>query len=311
MSIAHTPAIKHVAIIGVGMVGATIAYTTMLKGLAAKITIVDINQERAEGEVMDISHGLWDSNTGSIVSGDYLDCRHADIVVIAAGASQKPGQSRLDLTAQNTHVLREVIKGLGDLQPDCKVIVVSNPVDVLTTVARREISLPTNQVFGSGTYLDTLRLRYALSAKLDLHPTNLHTYVLGEHGDSSFVNWESSTVGGRKILDLLSRSELTQLEQTTRTAAYEIIHKKGSSYYGISVAVCDIIASIFQDKHQLIPISTMPGEDYGINHVCMGIPAVIGKKGIEQIWKLDLSASEQQLLNRSAEKINQSFLTVK
>jgi L-lactate dehydrogenase len=301
---------RHICIIGAGLVGSSIAYTIMLKGWASKISLIDINQQRAEGEAIDLAHGIWGTETGTVRAGDYSDCSEADIIVITAGAAQKPGQTRLDLASQNTKILRSIIKSLGKINSSCKVIIVANPVDVLTTVAKRELGLPANQIMGSGTFLDTSRLKYLISQEFKTNPKNIHAYVLGEHGDSSFCPWSVATLSGAKLDLILSDAKQQQLFNQVQHAAYDIVAKKGSTYYGIAVAVAEIVEAIVNDQKLIIPVSTIPGQFYGSTGVCVGVPSIIGANGIEEVWELQLTETEKGKLLQSIGVISDTIAKI-
>ncbi len=293
------------------MVGSTIAYASMIKDLAAEIILIDVNKQRQEGEVLDLSHGAFGTDTGGIYNGDYTDCRNVDVIVITAGASQKPGQTRLELIEINAGILRDIAESIGEIQQHTKILVVSNPVDVLTMLAKEIFPVSKNQIFGSGTYLDTSRLRLLLSQKLQISAHNTHAYVIGEHGDSAFVPWSIATAaGGRKIQDILSEEERNEIEQGVRKAAYEIISKKGSTYYGIGIVVAEILESILFNKKKVITVSTIPGAGYGITDICLGIPSIISANGIESVWQLSLEESEIEKLQNSAGLLSEAYRSI-
>lgn len=296
-----------IAIIGAGFVGSTIAFAVMLKGLAAEIILIDVNEAREEGEVMDLGDGLINGQIGSVCRGDLPDCQNVDLVIITAGLAQKSGETRLDLVTKNKAILENIIAGMGKLRPDTVVLVIANPVDILTQLAVKLIDLPKGQVFGSGTALDTARLRHNVAKKIGVNVANVHGYVLGEHGDSEFVAWETVTVSGAPITGLLSEADQKEIEDKTRSAAYDIIQRKAATYYGIAAVACEIIAAVLHDKELIMPVSTEPGSAYGLTGVSLGVPAVLGRKGIEKIWPLTLSASSQAKLENSA-KVIQNFL---
>lgn len=294
-----------IAVVGTGMVGSSFAYAAMIKGLAAELVMVDANESREEGEVMDLAHGLIGSETGAVKGGSLKDCRDVDVIVITAGAAQKPGETRLDLVKKNTEIMRSLIKGMGKLRKDTVVIVVSNPVDILTTIARKEINLPDSQIFGSGTSLDTSRLRYMMSEKMGVNLHNVHGYVMGEHGDSEFVPWSSVNISTVPAKKLLTAKQMKQIEHKTRRAAYEIIQRKKATYYGIGVVITELVEAVLHDKKLIVPVSTEPGKAYGINGICLGVPAVIGRCGIEKVWPINLLSSEKNKLKKSADLLKE------
>ncbi|MCX6784761.1 MAG: L-lactate dehydrogenase [Candidatus Komeilibacteria bacterium] len=296
-----------IAIIGAGLVGSTIAFAVMLKGLAAELILIDVNEAREEGEVMDLGDGLINGQIGNICRGDLADCQNVDLVIITAGLGQKVGESRLDLITKNKAILENIIAGMGKLRPDTVVLVIANPVDVLTQLAVQLIDLPHGQVFGSGTALDTARLRHNIAKKLGVNVANVQGYVLGEHGDSEFVAWETVTVSGAPIAGLLSAGEQKEIEDKTRSAAYDIIQRKSATYYGIAAVASEIIAAILQNKELIMPVSTEPGSAYGLSGVSLGVPAILGRRGIEKIWPVALNSESQDKLKHSAQ-ILQDFL---
>lgn len=291
-----------IAVVGTGMVGSSFAYAAMLKGLAAEIIMIDADEGREEGEVMDLSHGLIGTETGNVRGGKLSDCQDVDVIVITAGAAQKDkNETRLDLLKKNITILKNIIKMMGKLREDAVVIVVSNPVDILTYVAQKEIKLPKGQVFGSGTSLDTSRLRYNVSEMLGVNLHNVHGYVMGEHGDSEFVPWSIANVSGMPAGKLLTAKQMKEIEQKTMRAAYEIIQRKRSTYYGIGSVITELVEAVLHDKKYIVPVSTEPGSAYGINGICLGVPAVLGRRGVEKVWAVPLTKQELTKLKKSAE----------
>ncbi len=289
-----------IAIVGTGMVGSSFAYAAMIKGLAAELILIDVSEEREEGEVMDLCHGLVGSETGNVIGGHFSDCRNVDIIVITAGVAQKPGETRLALIKKNTKIMKGIIKKMGKLREDTVVIIVSNPVDILTYVAQQTIKLPKGQVFGSGTSLDTSRLRYIVSQKLGVNLHNVHGYVMGEHGDSEFVPWSIANVSSLPMAKLLTKKQMVDIEKKTMRAAYEIIQRKRATYYGIGVVITELVEAVLHDRKFIIPVSTEPGSAYGIKGISLGVPVVLGRRGVEKVWKLDLTKGEIGKLKKSA-----------
>jgi len=296
-----------IAVVGTGMVGSSFAYAAMIKGLAAELVLIDFSEEREEGEVMDLAHGLIGTETGNVVGGSYKDCGDVDIIVITAGAPQKPGESRLDLVSKNVKILKGIIRKMGKLRSDTVVIIISNPVDILTYIAQQTIKLPKGQVFGSGTSLDTSRLRYNISQKLGVNLHNVHGYVMGEHGDSEFVAWSVTNVSSIPVMKLISAKEAKIIEDKTRRAAYEIIQRKRATYYGIGVVITELVEAVLHDKKMIIPVSTEPGSAFGINGISLGVPAVIGRRGVEKVWPMPLSSSEKAKLKKSGDMLKKSM----
>lgn len=298
-----------VAIIGAGAVGSTAAYAATLKNVAAEIVLIDINEAKEEGEVMDIRDGICFVETGCIKGADFKDAKDADIIVITAGAPQKPGETRLDLVKKNKAILASIFKQIGKLKPTTIILMIANPVDVLTYLAQEITGLPKNQVFGSGTGLDTARLKTELGKYLNVSPQNIHGYVLGEHGDTEFVAWSTVTVGGVPISQMKEFNARTkkEMEQRVRMEAYEIINRKGATFYGIGLVISDMLEAILYNQHKIMPASTRLNNWNGFSNVCIGVPAVIGRNGIEKVWPLKLPSSELKQFTKSA-KILKSYL---
>jgi L-lactate dehydrogenase len=288
-----------VAIIGVGAVGATAAYTLLLRGLAARIILVDINQERCRGEIEDLRDARpFGSGAIDIVQGTLEDAARADIIVITAGIAQKPGQPRIDLLETNKKVILSLLQGLQPINPNAIIIMVTNPVDVLTLLAQNTGILPRNQIFGSGTLLDSQRLRGAIGEKLNIAQQSIHIYSLGEHGDSQFVAWSWATVGGVPLSNFkaISVTELDTIALNARKKVYDIIACKGSTSFGIAACVSAYCQNILYDQKRVAPVSCYLPE-YG---VCMSMPAVIGARGVESILPLTFTDTEKKQLETSA-----------
>lgn len=292
-----------IAVIGAGMVGSAFCFAAILKKVAAEIILIDVNEMREEGEVMDLDHALIASEIGMLRGGSYADCRDVDLIVITAGCAQQPGQSRLELVKSNVSILRQIIKSLPRLRSDTIVLIVSNPVDVLTMVARKELDLAATQIFGSGTALDTSRLKFFVSRELKVSRNNVHGYVLGEHGDSEFVAWSSVRVGARPIQSLLAAKMRNEIEKNIKNAAYDIIQRKRATYYGIGAVTAELAEAILEDQKLIMPLSTEPGKAYGIKGICLGVPVILGRSGIEMVWPIELTADEARLLKASAAKL--------
>ncbi len=294
---------KHtIAIIGAGAVGSATAYALAMRDIAAAILLIDADEEKESGEVMDIGDALSHTETSSIRGADFSDAKDADIIIVTAGAAQKPGETRLDLVKKNTAIMKEIFGAIGQMRDDAIVIMITNPVDIMTQLVQELTGLPHSQVFGSGTTLDTARLKHALGETLGVSPQNIHGYVLGEHGDSEFVAWSTVEVGGipiRKIKSM-TKDRLSEIEEQVRGSAYEIIHRKGMTNYGIGATVVNIVEAITHDQHLILPVSTRLTGWNGISGVCLGAPAVIGEGGVERLWPLVLPWAEKKKLRRSA-----------
>src|SRR3989339_283817 len=293
-----------IAVIGAGSVGSTIAYTLVMKNLAAEVILVDINEAKEEGEVMDINDALSFVETGKIRGGSYQDAATADVIVITAGLPQKSGdQSRLELVNKNKEILKSIFDQIKPLNPEVKIVVVSNPVDIMTYYAQEFSGLPRNQVFGTGTSLDTSRLRTEIALALDINVQSVDGFVLGEHGESEFVAWSTVSVGGVLIKDKLGSDKLDEIAKKVRDDAKNIIDRKGSTFYGIAAVTTDIIESVLLDQNKVLPISSRIEDWNGVSGVCLGVPAVVGKEGVKSIWSLELNDGEKEKLKLSAEKI--------
>ncbi|OGH64841.1 MAG: L-lactate dehydrogenase [Candidatus Magasanikbacteria bacterium RIFCSPHIGHO2_01_FULL_41_23] len=296
------PLATKIAIIGAGSVGSTIAYVATLKNLAAEISLIDINVKKEEGEVMDIADGMCFVETGCVKGTDFASARDADIIVYTAGAPQAPGETRLDLATKNRNILKSVFKKIARFKNTAIVIIVANPVDALTAEAIRLTQLPRGRVFGTGTALDTARLRTELSHLFKISAQNVHGFVLGEHGNSEFVAWSSVTIGGIPTakLKLLTAHARTEIETRVRQEAYEIISRKNATFYGIGLITADIIEAVLFDQKKILPISILVENWNDVDNIVLGVPAILGRAGVEKIWPLILSKQEQKKLTASA-----------
>lgn len=288
-------------IVGTGNVGSSIAYALLNQRTAVKeLVLTDINSEDAKGEVMDLSDALAVAPSYlKLKAGDYNDAKDADICIITAGANQKSGETRTDLVKKNAKITKEIVEAVMNSGFDGIFLVVSNPVDTLTFLTYKYSGLAPERVIGSGTVLDSARLRYDLARKLDVHPKSVHAYQVGEHGDSEFALWSLATVGGEKIERLVSKTDRTQIELDTRNRAYEIIRKKGATYYGIGACVTQIVNCILNDEKRVLSVSNYDDN----NEIYDGFPAVVGRNGIERRLELPLDEKEAIKLQRSANAI--------
>lgn len=298
---------RKVVIVGAGQVGATFAFALMISGLASRITLIDQAAERAEGHVMDLNHGLSFVQPCRIYAGDYSDCGDASIVVVTAGASQKPGETRLDLTQRNADIFKSVIPQIVQHHPKILVIV-SNPVDVLTYVALKISQYPQNRIIGSGTVLDTARFRYLLSRNCQVDPRNVHAYIVGEHGDSEVPVWSRVHIGGVSFRDYCAacqknctRNERDEIFNQVRSAAYEIINRKGATTFAIGLALVRIVGSILRDENSVLTVSTLLDGYYGISDVCLSVPVILNGSGVSRTLEIVLDESEMGKLRASAD----------
>ena len=302
--------IQKAAVIGCGFVGSTIAYALMQKGTFSELVLLDANHAKAEGEAMDISHGLPFAHAMDIREGDYEDIADASVVIITAGANQKPGETRLDLVQKNAAIMRSIIREVKRVKCEGILLIVSNPVDILTQVALEESGFPKERVIGSGTVLDTARLKYLVSEKLKVDSRNVHAFIVGEHGDSELAVWSCANIYGIGLEDFARmrgyrdfEKEKDELYHAVRDSAYEIIERKGATYYGIGMAAARIAESIVRDSHTVAPVSVSLNGEYGISGLCLSIPAVIGRDGAEQILEINFSEEENGKLRESAEEL--------
>ena len=301
-----------VAIIGTGNVGSTFAFSLMVSGAAREIVLVDRNQMRAKGECMDLNHGASFVQPVNICSSGYEGCQDADVVVITAGAKQKPGESRLDLVNKNTEIFKDIIpKITKHINGDTIILVVTNPMDILTYVTLKTSGLPANRVIGSGTVLDSSRFRYLISEHCHIDPRNVHAYVVGEHGDSELPVWSHANIGGMVLAEYCPicdknckyKEELGSIFDEVKNAAYKIIEAKGATYYAIALALVRIVKAILRDENSVLPISTLINDYCGIDDICLSIPAVVNRSGVEKILRLKLSEIEQEQLKSSAKTL--------
>ena len=305
------------AVIGCGNVGATTAYSLMLSGLFNEIVLLDVDKKRAQGEAEDIAHGIPFNSPVEIYAGDYSDIEDAGIIIITAGVSQKAGETRIDLVQRNTKVFSSIIDQITSTKFDGIILVVTNPVDILTYVTIALSKFDPRRVLGSGTVLDTARLKQLMGNKFGVDARNIHTFIIGEHGDSELPVWSSANVSGIDIDsycdNCMCNSNVTALQSTfesVRDAAYSIIEAKGATYYAIAEAVKRIVTAIVRDERTILPVSTLLTGQYGISDVCLGIPCVVGKNGIEEILEIPLDESEKKSIIRSADALQNAIATI-
>jgi len=303
-----------VVIIGAGLVGSTAAYALMVGGTAQEIVLIDKIEEKARTEAMDLNHCASFIPPASIKSGGYEECSNADIVIITAGAPQKPGQTRLELVEINARIITQIVNDILTYTKEAILIIVTNPVDIMSYIAWKVSGLPSSKVFGSGTVLDTSRFRYLLSARCKLDPRNMHAYIVGEHGDSEVPLWSTANVAGVSIQqfcsnchDLCSQQGLEEISFNVRQAAYEIIQGKGATYFAISLAVRRIVESILRDEHSVLTVSTLLENVYGINDLYLSFPCIIGRHGVERVLPLEMDAEEKEQFLHSANIVRDSI----
>lgn len=300
----HAP---KVAVIGTGFVGSSFAYSLMIHGTTSEIVLIDIDRKRAEGEAMDLNHGLPFVQPARIWAGDYPDCEGADIVVIAAGLAQKPGESRLKLVNRNIEIFRQIIPKMKEYTKECILLIATNPVDIMTYASLKLSGFPPSRVMGSGTILDTSRLRYLLGEYLRVDPRNVHAYIVGEHGDSEVPVWSLANVAGTRLKDYCpicgrkyDAQYLNTIFEQVKNAAYKIIELKGRTYYAIGLGLTRIVESIIRDENAVLTVSSFLHDYHGVSDICLSVPTIINRKGIREVLKLPLEEEEIKKFQNSA-----------
>ena len=304
-----------ITIIGAGSVGSTIAYTLAHDEIASEIVLIDINKEKVEGEVMDIEQGTCFRSPVSLVAGDYADAKDSDIVIITSGIARKPGQTRIELTQTNVNILKSITPQIVKEAPDAKYIIVSNPVDIMTYVFTKISGLPENQIMGSGTILDTARLRYGLSEHFKVAQGNIHAYVFGEHGDTSFIPWTGAYISGLSTdeyyeemkahgKDVKPLDKEAMLEYVQKSGG-KVIAKKGATFYAVSATVCQLVGLILAASDSLATVSSMLHGEYGIEDVCLSTLTLVGPNGIQGKVQMRMNKEEVELLKKSAKALKE------
>ena len=290
-----------VVLVGCGNVGMSYAYALLNQRTNVnELVLIDIDKDRVEGEVMDLNHCLaFAPSKIDIKSGEYSDCGDATLVVIAAGANQKPGETRMDLINKNSKIFKSIVTPIVESGFNGVFLVATNPLDVMTYLTWKYSGFETNKVFGTGTSLDTARLKYLIGSRLNVNPKSVHAYVIGEHGDSEFVPWSSADIALQDIDGFIEKDELEQIEKEVKNAAYEIINKKGATYYGIGMTLAMITNAILEDENRVITVSNYDSE----NGIYMGTPAVVGREGIKQRIYINLTEEETKKLQNSVDII--------
>lgn len=307
-----------ITIVGAGFVGSTIAYTMTVAGTASEIVLVDVAKDRAEGEAMDIEHGSPFFKESLIHAGDYQTSADSDIVVITAGTNQRPGETRMDLIGRNAAIVTDVAKQVKETSPNATIVVVSNPVDVMTRVIKDVTGFPAERVIGSGTNLDSARFRYLLSKKFGVDSRNIHAYILGEHGDSEFAAWSNVNIAGMNINEasdafggIMGDYDYIDMVEQTRNAAYEIINRKKATYYGIAASTNRICEAILRDEKSILPLSVKLTGQYGLKDVYLSLPTVVGQHGVIKVIAPYLSEEEERHLHDSAKVLEEAFQSLK
>ena len=304
---------RKVVLVGAGFVGMSFAYSLLNQGGVDELVLIDVNKDKTIGEEMDLSHGLpYAPHKMDIKAGDYDECKDANIVVITAGLSQKPGQSRLELAVANAKIMKEITQNVMNNGFKGIFIVASNPVDLMTYVVAEVSGMPKSRVIGSGTVLDTARLRYLIAEYLQVSSKNVHAYILGEHGDSSLVPWEHCYVGCKKMIEIMKDNnypmeDLKKIHDEVWKAAYEIIEKKKATYYGIGMALNRLVKAILNDENAILTVSTYQNNEYGQEGMYIGLPAILNKDGVKEILELKLNDEDQQKFNHSCEIMKENI----
>ena len=302
--------IRKAAIIGCGFVGASSAFSLVHKGLFSELVLIDANHAKAEGEAMDLSHGRPFTSPMKIYAGSYDDISDCSLIIITAGANQKPGETRLDLVHKNVAIFKSIIPEITKRNFEGILLIVANPVDILTYAALKISGYPKERVLGSGTVLDSARFRYLLSEHLNVDSRSVHAMIIGEHGDSELAVWSSANVSGIGINDFCELrghyehdEAMDRIYRTVRDSAYEIIERKGATYYGVAMAVSRIAESIIRNEHSVLPVSSLMEGEYGLTDLCISVPTIVSAKGAEQVLEIPLSQEEKEKLQKSAAEL--------
>lgn len=303
---------RKVAIVGCGFVGSASAFALMESGLFSEMVLIDADQNKAEGEALDISHGLPFAKPMQIYAGGYEDITDASIIVVTAGAGQKPGETRLDLVKKNVGIFQSIIPQIAKYNKDGILLIVANPVDILTYTAAKLSGFPENRVFGSGTVLDTARFKYLLGEHLSVDSRTVHACIIGEHGDSEIAVWSSANVSGIPINEFCEmrghfehEASMKRIAENVKNSAYEIIEKKKATYYGIAMSVKRICEAIVRDEKSILPISSIQHDNHGISDIALSMPAIVGRDGVECTVPISLSKEEEDKLKESAKTLKE------
>ncbi len=309
--------VNRVVLVGTGAVGCSYAYAMLNQGVTEELVLVDVNEMKAEGEAMDLNHGMpFAPSPTKIWYGSYKDCKTADLVVITAGLPQKPGETRLDLVEKNTKIFKQIVSEIMASGFNGIFLIATNPVDILTYVTWKESGLPKERVIGSGTTLDSARFRYMLGDYFNVDTRNVHAYIIGEHGDTELPVWSHANIGVQNIAKFMERDskykkeDLDQIFINTRDAAYHIIQRKGATYYGIGMALTRITKAILNNENSILTVSALLEGEYGHSDVYIGVPAIINRGGIQEIIELELSEDEKQKFDHSVKVLKETMTPV-
>lgn len=301
---------RKVVVIGTGFVGTSIAYSMINQGIVNDLVLIDVNQEKAEGEALDLLDGIsWGQENINVKAGGYEECKDANVVVITAGINQQPGQTRLELVDTNAKIMESIVHEVMNSGFDGVFVIASNPVDVLTYCAWKASGLPASRVVGTGTTLDTTRFRKELATKLEIDPRSIHGYIIGEHGDSEVAVWSHTTVGGKPILEFIVQNnrlevaDLQILSDKVKNAAYEIIDRKKATYYGIGMSAARIVKAILNNEQAVLPVSAYLEGQYGEEGLFTGVPSVVNQTGVREIIELNIDPQERQAFKKSVKQL--------
>ncbi len=308
---------RKVGVVGTGMVGSSFAYSLMQRSIATEIVLVDADHERALGEAMDLNHGLPFVRPVKISAGDYSDLADADLVVMTAGANQRPGETRLDLLQRNAGICREIVPKIFQHNPDGILVIASNPVDILTQIAADVAGVPWGRVIGSGTILDTARFRYLLGSHFGVDARSVHAYIIAEHGDSAVPVWSLANIAGVRLRDFRTedgrqyeQQAMEQIFEQTRNAAYEIIKRKHATYYAIGLGLLTLVEAILRDQRTVLTVSTPLRGNYGVQDIALSLPTIVGGQGAQEVLQLELSQDEQTAFAASAQTLRDRLAQV-
>ncbi|PGS60964.1 L-lactate dehydrogenase [Bacillus cereus] len=309
--------IDRVVLIGTGDVGCSYAYCLINQGLVEELVLIDINEQKAEGEAMDLSHAVpFSSSPTKIRKGDYKDCKHAHLVVITAGLPQKPGETRLDLVEKNTKIFKQIVGSVMKIGFNGIFLIATNPVDILTYVTWKESGLPKERVIGSGTTLDSARFRYELGDFFQINPHNIHAYIIGEHGDTGFPVWSHVSIGMENLQTILEtnnqylQQDLDEIFIKVRDAAYHIIERKKSTYYGIGMSLLRITKAILNNENSILTVSAYLDSQYGQKDIYIGVPAVINRDGIREVIEVELNEEEELKFDHSIQTLKETIASI-
>jgi L-lactate dehydrogenase len=306
--------VNRVALIGTGFVGSSYAFALLNQGITEELVLIDLNKDKAEGDAMDLNHGLpFSPSRTKIWFGSYQDCNKADLVVITAGANQKPGETRLDLVEKNTRIFKGIVEEIMASGFDGIFLVATNPVDILTYAVWKFSGLPKERVIGSGTILDTARFRFLLGDYFDVDTRNVHAYIIGEHGDTELPVWSHADIAGTSINEWsknktgFSQTDLEQIFLNVRDAAYHIIERKGATYYGIAMGLVRLTKAILENENSVLTVSAYLDGEYGQNDIFIGVPAVVNRDGVRQVVELKLNEEEQAKFSNSVNVLKKTM----